>query len=158
MHLAAAVGVPAVAQHTHTAAPLQIETPYKPQVFDAAQMKSVGALVDRIIPRTETAGASDAGVPAFIDRTLARSRSRKAQFLADFAEFSKLDEAAQTAALTAALVENANGPLTRFLRTVKDLTIDGYYSSKEGLAGELGWHGNSFQTEFLGCTHPEHQK
>jgi hypothetical protein len=35
--------------------------------------------------------------------------------------------------------------------------VDGYYSSKERQADELGWHGNTFLTEFKGCTHPEHQ-
>jgi hypothetical protein len=40
---------------------------------------------------------------------------------------------------------------------IKDLTIDGYYSSLEGLVGELGWKGNTYLPEFKGCTHPEHQ-
>ena len=45
----------------------------------------------------------------------------------------------------------------RFFRLLKDLTIDGYYSSRAGLVEELGWHGNTFLSEFKGCTHPEHQ-
>ena len=154
---AAAATFPAAAQHQHTDPPLQIAAPYTPQVFDAAQMKSVAALVDRIIPRTETPGASDAGVPAFIDRVLARSPQRRERFLAGLAEFAQLDEAERTAALEAALLEQASTPLARFLRSVKDVTVDGYYGSKEGLVEELGWHGNSYQTEFKGCTHPEHQ-
>jgi hypothetical protein len=40
---------------------------------------------------------------------------------------------------------------------MKDMTIDRYYSSREGLSQELGWHGNTYLTEFKGCTHPEHQ-
>ena len=153
---AAAAALPAAAQHQHSE-PLQIATPYQPQVFDATQMQSVAALVDRIIPRTDTPGASDAGVPAFIDRILARNPQRRERFLTGLAEFTTLDEAERTAALEAALLKEAPTPLARFLRSVKDLTIDGYYGSKEGLVEELGWHGNSFQTEFKGCTHPEHQ-
>ena len=45
-----------------------------------------------------------------------------------------------------------------FFRSVKDMTVDAYYTSKEGLADELGWHGNTFLPEFKGCTHPEHQR
>ena len=45
-----------------------------------------------------------------------------------------------------------------FFRLVKGMTVDGYYTSQEGLAGELGWHGNTFLSEFKGCTHPEHQR
>ena len=41
---------------------------------------------------------------------------------------------------------------------MKGLTVDGYYTSQAGLTQELGWHGNTFLTEFKGCTHPEHQK
>jgi Gluconate 2-dehydrogenase subunit 3 len=54
----------------------------------------------------------------------------------------------------------SNAPDTdrgRFFRLIKDLTIDGYYSSRSGLVEELGWHGNTFLSEFKGCTHPEHQ-
>ena len=45
-----------------------------------------------------------------------------------------------------------------FFRMIKDMTVEGYYSSQAGLSQELGWHGNTFLTEFKGCTHPEHQK
>ena len=42
-------------------------------------------------------------------------------------------------------------------KLVKDLTIEGYYTSKPGLTVELGWNANTFLSEFKGCTHPEHQ-
>ena len=41
---------------------------------------------------------------------------------------------------------------------IKAMTIDGYYSTREGLEQELGWHGNTYLTSFPGCTHPEHQE
>jgi hypothetical protein len=43
-----------------------------------------------------------------------------------------------------------------FWKSIRALTIDGYYTSKIGLA-ELGYTGKSFLSEFKGCTHPEHQ-
>ena len=47
--------------------------------------------------------------------------------------------------------------LGRFFKLAKDLTIEGYYTSKPGLTVELGGNANTFLPEFKGCTHPEHQ-
>ena len=40
-------------------------------LLNAAELACLTALADTIIPRTDTPGASDAGVPAAIDRRLA---------------------------------------------------------------------------------------
>jgi hypothetical protein len=118
--------------------------------------------VDAIIPRTDTPGAADAGVPAAIDRRLAANPQLAEHFRGELKAF---DADAQSRfgmpfpKLTAEqkiewLKSRAEDP---FFRTVKGMTVDAYYTSKEGLAEELGWHGNTFLTEFKGCTHPEHQ-
>ena len=44
----------------------------------------------------------------------------------------------------------------RFFRAIKNLTIDGYYTSKIGIHQELQYKGNTYLKEFKGCTHPEH--
>jgi hypothetical protein len=93
-----------------------------------------------IIPRTDTPGASDAHVPEFIDRKLSLDAALKERFLAGLRSF--------------------DGVLTEenpFSKLLKGLTVDGYYTSKEGLTQELGWHGNTFLADFEGCTHAEHQ-
>src|SRR6266404_1326477 len=151
----AAVTLPATAQITT-------------KVFRPEEMKWVAMLVDLIIPRTDTPGASDAQVPAYIDRALSKSGSLRDRFklgmgrLNDRAKqdhgatFDTLTEAQQIALLT----EISQAPATalgRFFKLVKDLTIEGYYTSKAGLTHELGWNANTFLTEFKGCTHPEHQ-
>jgi hypothetical protein len=71
-------------------------------------------------------------------------------------EFSRLDADGQTDVLRHAS-ENPETAPGRFFEWMKSLTIDGYYSSKEGLVQELGWNGNTYLPEFKGCTHPEHQ-
>lgn len=142
--------------------------PYKPKVLTAAEMTWLNPLVDAIIPRTDTPGASDAGVPAAIDRRVATSATLATQLRRGMAaldaeatrryqkNFAALD-GAQATELLASLESAPQSELGQFFKTVKDLTIDGYYSSQQGLAQELGWHGNTYLAEFKGCTHPEHQ-
>jgi gluconate 2-dehydrogenase gamma chain len=127
------------------------------------QLNSLKALVDTIIPRTDTPGASDVGVPAFIDRRLAANPRLAEDFRTGM---QALDEAARSrfgAAFAALPPEQQVLLLTdrqedSFFRTVKGLTVDGYYTSEAGLKQELGWHGNTFLTDFKGCDHPEHQR
>lgn len=131
--------------------------------LSAAEMATLAALVDTIIPRTDTPGASDAGAAAWFDRRLATN----AQLAGLFREGMKsVDAEAQSrygaayAGITAAqrieiLTGRQDDP---FFKALKGLTVDAYYTSEAGLTQELGWHGNTFLTEFKGCTHPEHQK
>jgi hypothetical protein len=44
----------------------------------------------------------------------------------------------------------------RFFRLVKNLTADGYYTSRVGLLEELGYSGNTALAKFPTCTVPEH--
>jgi hypothetical protein len=44
----------------------------------------------------------------------------------------------------------------RFFRLIKNLTADGYYTSRVGLLGELGYIGNTYRQSFPQCTVPEH--
>ncbi|MES1258302.1 MAG: gluconate 2-dehydrogenase subunit 3 family protein [Acidobacteriota bacterium] len=166
---AMAVGAPALqAQHGHETGPVQITGPYRPKALTPAEMQWLAHLADAIIPRTETPGASDAGVPAFIDRRAAANAALAAQLregmkLLDVESVKRfqvgataLDAAGVTALLTP--LEGARDTdLGVFFQLLKDLTVEGYYTSREGLVQELGWHGNTYLTQFEGCTHPEHQ-
>jgi hypothetical protein len=133
---AAATVSPAAAQHEHP----EVATSYTLKVFSPDEMKQVSRLVDLIIPRTDTPGASDAHVPEFIDRKLSLNAELKDRFLAGLRGFD-------------GVLSDADP----FSKLLKELTIDGYYTSKEGLTQELGWHGNTFLTEFKGCTHADHE-
>lgn len=129
----------------------------------ASELDCLKALVDAIIPRTDTPGASDAGVPAAIDGRLAGSPPLAEQFRGGLKALDS-DARSRFGALFSALSPQQQVELLTprtedsFFRLVKDMTVDGYYASKQGLATELGWHGNTFLPEFKGCTHPEHQK
>lgn len=47
------------------------KAPAAPRFFTAAEQATVTAMAEQIIPRTDTPGAIDLGVPAFIDRMVA---------------------------------------------------------------------------------------
>jgi gluconate 2-dehydrogenase gamma chain len=131
--------------------------------LSAGELTWLAALADTIIPRTDTPGASDAGVPAFIDRRMATNSQLAELFRAGMkgvdaeatSKFGKGFAAITPEQRFEVLKGRQDEP---FFKTMKGLTVDGYYTSQAGLTQELGWHGNTFLTEFKGCTHPEHQK
>jgi Gluconate 2-dehydrogenase subunit 3 len=141
--------------------------PTGPEYFSQGDYATLSKLADLIIPRTDTPGAIDAAVPHWIDRQVAAEPELQAAFkqglayLAEQArtmngsEFIALTEPQQIAILQA-LSADKDTAKSGFFQTVKDLTIDGYYSSKPGLVQELGFKGNTFRASFPGCTHPEH--
>ena len=124
----------------------------KPKVLNAAEFETLGELVEMIIPRSDTPGAKDAGAHLIIDSTLAGQRVRLASFRKGLAPFVKLDNAKRLERLTA-----LHQAKDEFFRTLKDMTVDAYYSTRGGLVTELGWSGYTALAEFKGCTHPEHQ-
>jgi len=162
--VAAAASHAAFAQHEHSAADLvQIKkTGAKPVAFSAEELALTAVLVDLIIPRSDTPGASDAGVPIILDAVAAKNVAFKKQWLAGLQwlnegrNFRSLTQEQQIAFLTPVSTETTSVG-GRFFKLAKDSTIDAYYSTREGLMTELGWHGNTFLSEFKGCTHSEHQ-
>lgn len=75
---------------------------YTYAVLSPDQQQQVAALVDQIIPATETAGASEVGVPQFIDKMLAEwyHPDERERFLAGLAEVNSRAEGGSFAALT----------------------------------------------------------
>lgn len=152
----AVTAFPILAEPHQHAASSTAPAAYKPKWATPAEMKQIAALADIIIPRTDTPGASDAKVHEFIDYTLSTDTKRIAELREGLKWFAAIPAAGQIEALKKADAS----PRTkegRFFRLFKDLTIDGYYASREGLVTELGWSGNTYLPEFKGCTHPEHQ-
>jgi len=138
-----------------------------PAYFNQADFETISKLADLIIPRTDTPGATDAGVPHWIDFHVSSKPELQEKFKQGLAY---LDEQAHTVngpsfralaaeqqtALLQALNADPDTAQSGFFRTIKDLTIDGYYSSEQGLVQELEFKGNTFRASFPGCTHPEH--
>ena len=146
-----------------TATPLATGRSY----FSETDFETISKLTDLIIPRTDTPGATDSGVPHWIDFHVGSNPELQEKFkqglayldeqahMVNGSPFKALTEQQQSAILQA-LSADPDTAKSGFFSTIKDLTVDGYYSSEQGLAQELDFKGNTFRPSFPGCTHPEH--
>lgn len=111
------------------------------------------AIVDRIIPKTDTPGANDVGVPAFID-TMAgdyltkEERSVLAAGLLTIEKRALLGYKKSFAQLTAAeqdeslkrMATSKDAADTKSFRLIRDLTVTGYFTSEQ-----VGRHVTNFE-------------
>lgn len=150
-------------EHQHAGEPSGKKTTYVATVFSAADLETVAALCETIIPKTKTLGARETGCHLIVDEVLSTRKQQQAVWRKGLVEVNALARKAHGkpyAALTPeqqAMVMTTLSEKSKFFQVVKDATIDAYYSTKEGLMTELGWNANTFLSEFKGCTHPEHQ-
>jgi hypothetical protein len=159
--------------HGQAAGAATEKAPYKAKFFNADQFALVATISELIIPKDEhSGGAKDAKVPEFIDLMISESPDEIKKTWTDGlaamdkmsrdkngASFDKATKDQQIAMLTE-VSKNESKPQTledKFFKTIKNMTIDGYYTSRIGIHDELQYKGNTYLKEFKGCTHPEHQ-
>ena len=142
---------------------------YAPKFFPAKQYETLVSLCDTIIPRDETSGgAVEAGAPEFIDLITSENVEYQTQFGGGLMwldnhcidEFGKVymecaPEQRQTTLDLIAYRKNgkARPELQQgiaFFAALRDMTCDGFYTSKIGIA-DLQYIGNTSRTEFPGC-------
>ncbi len=125
----------------------QQEALWKPLYLSEAQGKTLAAMVDRILPKTNTPGAKEAGVHQFIDLILKDcTPSEEAQEFAQGLDaldtkcieqhskpFAELATEKQDAFITAEndALKNMEGRPSFFYR-LKQATIQAYYTSELG--------------------------
>ena len=131
---------------------------WAPRALSSQQADLLGTLVDLIIPPTDTPGARQAGVAAFIDKLLedwvdAKDRAHfQAGLVALDTEMERLHGVAflnatpgqQTALLErldreAIEARRAGANPSPFFSTLKEWTLVGYYTSEIGATQELQW-------------------
>jgi hypothetical protein len=125
---------------------------YKPVFFTEDQARIVSELAEVIIPKTDTPGAKDVGVPNFIDLILKECYKEEDQksFLEGLAKFDADAKAAYgdsfiylkpeqkleyvKKANEAAIAEVKKDPAAKrpFILTAKELTMLGFFSSEPG--------------------------
>jgi hypothetical protein len=139
----------AMAQHPSHTAPAKAAAVWKPLLFDAHQSATTLALVDAIIPRTDTPGAADARVHEYLDLQLNDGPpQRRTAFLEGIGwldgyairTFGKPFVKCSYAERIAILKELDRSPKpelwtgAQFFALAKKLTVEGYYTSREGIA------------------------
>ncbi len=141
--------------------------PYKPKFFTAHEMATITALTNLIIPKDErSGGASEAGVPEFIDFMMVDQPDRQLLMRGGirwvdnecrkrYGQTFVKGTAAQQAELCDALAypakarpEHSHG--VRFFSAVRDLTATGFFTSKIGIA-DLDYKGNTFVPTWTGA-------
>lgn len=111
--------------------------------LDASQFATVSAAVDRILPRTDTPGALDVGVPAFVDLMYGEYLTADERFL--FATgvkdieaaarslhgraFPVLEAAGQDDVLKA-IAATAQGRDKTFFAQLRELAVTGYFTAE----------------------------
>lgn len=147
---------------------------WTPQFLSEEQSQLLSALTELIIPKTDTPGAIEAGVPSFIDSMLDQCLDSEAQNLftegltklqqvsleEHNSEFLKLDDNIQSDLLKTVAAEeneiipqNAFGSYGRprtFFKQLKQLTLLGYFSSEMGATQALEYV--QVPGSYQGCT------
>jgi hypothetical protein len=152
--------------HVHPAPPQQVT----PRFFNESDFKMISRIADLIIPETDTPGAIGAGVPEYIDLVISRNTDQ--QFaMADglrwldseanriagkkFIDLTEDQQLSLLKPLCESFDADPNNPArdVQFFSLMKNLTADGYYTSKIGLIDELGYKGNMALMSFPDCVH-----
>jgi hypothetical protein len=134
--------------------------------LSASQLDTVAEIADIMIPKTETSGAKDAGVPAFIDLMLADvyDKAARDRFSAGFAQFAAaaavavsgkpfLEQSrAQRSAYVQQALEQALGEpqeVKPFILMTRELTLLGYFTSQAGITENMLYE--AVPTVYHGC-------
>jgi len=120
-------------------------TPRKAGFFNDTEMGTLRALVDVILPATDSPAASAADTHYFIDLAVPACASPAAQQvfregLAAFAGYDKLPAAEQVAKLKARATSDIEKEYeASFFRILKDYTLTGYFLSETGATQALAY-------------------
>ena len=149
--------------HMEAAQAAPTATAYTLQFFTEEESRLLDQLMEMIIPADDhSPGAHEAETNLFADLMVATSDDAvKKQWqdgirlIRENAMGSSLAEALRKAA---ANEENPKTDLERFFVLLKQMTVNGYYTSATGIHKEMEYIGNTYLVAFPTCTHPEHQE
>ena len=133
-----------------------------PRYLSPAQAAAAAAIAERILPRTETPGALDVGVPAFIDLLYGEyltdaERRTLGQGLDDVDRATVAEEGRPFAALAPALqdrrlqalAEGSQPEPRAFFALMRELTVLGYFTSET--VGKTVLHYDPVPGRYDGC-------
>ncbi len=143
------------------------EPNWTPAFFDQDQAVTVMDIVDIIIPKTDTPGALEVGVPKFIESMVQDiyEENRQTEFMEGLGEFISSVESEQgspfieldketkviiVTSLNKAAVNHTNeGVKEKFYMTVKELSVSGFCLSEAGATQVLKY--DKVPGEYQGC-------
>lgn len=140
----------------------QVRSAAPGRYLTSAHVAIAGAVADRILPRTDTPGAADVGVPAFIDRLYGEFMSAaERQMLTD--GLAAVDVAARSAhgrefttltadrqdALLRTIAAAEEGKPQGFFRLIRSATVLGYFTSEQ--VGRNVLHYDPIPGRYDGC-------
>jgi hypothetical protein len=130
---------------------------YTLRFFTAEENEMLDRLMEMIIPAdAHSPGAHAAQVSLFADLIVATSGSQTQEEWR--AGLQRIREEAAKSSLESALARAAaheGRPVTeldRFFQSLKQMTVNGYYTSAIGIHQDLQYQGNTYLAEFPGCT------
>ena len=123
---------------------------FKPsrKILNPAQRAVLDAASERIVPKTDTPGAIEAGVPDYIEMMLVDFflADERASFIkgldalaAHTLGFAKAKPAAQDAALTALMTGKITAAPADFWASLRQMVLTGYYTSETGATIERSY-------------------
>ena len=161
--------------HHEIQEPEQVAT-YSPQFFNPDEFRTVEMLAAMIIPTDDAPGAKEAQVANYIDFVVFSAsefepllqrkwidglafleRESQKQFNKSFREVDDADRIKLLTDMSAPERDSkAQHEGFAFFSLIKDMTVEGFYTSKIGLIDVLDYQGMNYMPDFPGCTHPEH--
>lgn len=155
------------AKSAQAARPAAPAAGYQPKFFTAHEWATVHLLVDMIIPKDDrSGGATDAGVPEFIDFMMNDDPTRRTAMRGGLAWLDlecthRFDKTFLDASATerAGVLDDISWPTrpkpefsqgTAFFTSLRNLTASGFFSSKMGVA-DLKYMGNDYIATWTGC-------
>ena len=156
--------------HNHSSAPPEppLLRNYQPKFFSPEDFRALQAFTEILIPTDDTPGAREAHCAHYIDYLLhaadeapaMQKQWRDAMASLATAGFHAADEKGR-----AALVEeiskperdkSAMHPAYAAYRLIKQQNAFAFYTSRAGMIEALDYKGNSYNTTFPACDHPQH--
>jgi hypothetical protein len=138
-------------------------TAYTLQFFTEEESQLLDQLMEIIIPADDhSPGAHEARTNLFADLMVATSNDAIKKQWRDgiglIHEQARVTSLAEVLHNAAANEENPKTGLERFFVLLKQMTVNGYYTSATGVHKEMEYVGNTYLAAFPECTHPEHHE
>ncbi|MEO7144341.1 MAG: gluconate 2-dehydrogenase subunit 3 family protein, partial [Bryobacteraceae bacterium] len=161
----------AESHHEHSAAPPEPDrwSNYKPQFFSTEEFETLEGYTEILIPTDDQPGAREAHAAHYIDFTVhaaaANAPEMQTEWRSAMAWLREHKFHDATAGERLAMVERMAAPehdaaAARdgfpVYKLIKGMAVFAFYTSREGLIGNLGYKGLAYLTEVPACNHPEH--